>query len=79
MTFSDGSDTRTGRGDQAMGDPGEAVAWLARELAHEGRGIERDQIVFTGGLTAPFDVTPRSRFVARCPDLGDVEITAVDD
>ncbi|WP_420450200.1 2-keto-4-pentenoate hydratase [Ilumatobacter sp.] len=78
VTFSDGADTQTGRGDLAMGDPAEAVAWLARQLAREGLGIERGQIVFTGGLTAPFDVSHGSRFTASCAELGDVAITTAD-
>ena len=78
VTFSDGVDTRTGRGDLAMGDPAEAVAWLARQLAHEGLAVEHGQIVFTGGLTAPFDVLQGARFTASCTELGDVEITTVD-
>ncbi len=74
VSFSNGNETRTGLGEQAMGNPAEAVAWLTRQLAAEGRSIEPGQIVFTGGLTAPFDVSPGSHFVARCSDLGTVEV-----
>lgn len=74
VSFSNQNETRTGLGEQAMGNPAEAVAWLARQLAAEGSAIEPEQIVFTGGLTAPFDVTAGSHFIARCPDLGTVEI-----
>lgn len=78
VTFSNDDATRTGRGDQAMGAPAEAVAWLVRELAAEDRWIDAGQIVFTGGLTAPFDVTNGSCFTAHSPDLGTVEVvTAV--
>ena len=74
VTFSDGDDTRTGRGDQAMGAPAEAVAWLVRELASENRSVDAGQIVFTGGLTAPFDATGSSRFTATSSHLGSVEL-----
>jgi len=53
--LSDGPETRTGEGSQAMGSPVEAVAWLVRSLAVEGLSISEGDIVFTGGLTAPFD------------------------
>ena len=41
-----------------------------------GRVIEAGHIVFTGGLTAPFDVTALSHYTAACSQLGIVEITA---
>ncbi len=77
IEFSDGTITRTGAGSAAMGSPAEAVAWLARSLAEEGERIESGQRVFTGGLTAPFDVTPGGRYAARSSKLGEVQL-AVD-
>jgi len=55
VELSNGVERRTGPGSQAMGSPGEAVAWLVRSLADEGLALRRGEIVFTGGLTAPFD------------------------
>lgn len=55
VTFSDTHDSRSGRGSLAMGSPWEAIAWLARSLALEDLSIRKGDIVFTGGLTAPFD------------------------
>lgn len=78
ISFSNGRETRTGRGDQALDSPAEAVAWLVRALAVEGRSIHTRQIVFTGGLTAPFDVLPGSHFLARSSDLGTIEVAADD-
>lgn len=74
VSFSNGRETRTGLGDQAMGSPAEAVAWLARSLAVEGSAIEPGDLVFTGGLTAPFDVQAGSRYVASAPGLGSVDV-----
>ena len=74
VSFSNGVDTRNGRGEQAMGSPAEAVAWLVRQLATEGRSIEPRHVVFTGGLTAPYDVITDTRYTAQCPELGTVEI-----
>jgi len=72
--FSDGDEERPGRGDQAMGSPADAVAWLVRALGAEGRSVEAGQIVFTGGITAPFDVISGERYTARSPQLGLVTI-----
>lgn len=75
VEFSDQIDSRRGSGEQAMGSPAEAVAWLARQLATEDRSIEPGDIVFTGGLTSPFDVTAGSRYTASCSELGTVEVS----
>ena len=78
VRFSDGIDDRTGLGEQAMGSPATAVAWLVRQLHAEGQRLRADEIVFTGGLTAPFDLNRSSRLTAHCPDLGIVEVTTSD-
>ncbi len=75
IEFSDDAETRTGRGDQAMGSPAESVAWLVRQLDAEGQSIHAGDIVFTGGLTAPFDVSADSHYTASCAELGTVEIS----
>ncbi|MEZ5259799.1 MAG: fumarylacetoacetate hydrolase family protein, partial [Ilumatobacteraceae bacterium] len=56
VTFSDGTESRSGVSAAAMGSPAVAVAWLAERLATEGRRVEAGHLVLTGGLTAPFDV-----------------------
>ena len=75
VRFSNGVDERTGLGEQAMGSPASAVAWLVHQLHTEGHRLRAGEIVYTGGLSAPFDVDLESRLTAYCPDLGNVEIT----
>lgn len=79
VSFSNGNETRRGFGEQAMGSPAEAVAWLTRQLAAEDRSVDAGDIVFTGGLTAPFDVTVGAHYTALCSELGTAEITADND
>lgn len=79
VSFSNGDDTHLELGEQAMGSPVEAVAWLVRQLATEGRAVKAGDIVFTGGLTAPFDVSADARFTARCAELGTVELVTDDE
>jgi len=74
LEYSDGTVTRHGTGSAAMGSPAEAVAWLARSLADEGERIESGQCVFTGGLTAPFDVVAGSLYTVRSLQLGVVRL-----
>ncbi len=75
IEFSDGTTTRHGRGSAAMGSPAEAVAWLARSLAEEGERIEKGHRVFTGGLTAPFDVAAGGLYTARSSRLGKAQLS----
>lgn len=70
MKFGDGSTQRSGQGEVVMGSPAEAVVWLAHRLGAEGDGIEAGMIVFTGGMTAPFDATPGTTYHASCGALG---------
>lgn len=56
VELTNGSEVRSGLGNQAMGSPFEALAWLVRSLAEEGASLRAGEIVFTGGITAPFDV-----------------------
>ncbi len=73
VTFSDGATTNTGTGAQAMESPAEAVAWLVRSLAGEGLALREGQLVFTGGLTAPLDVTAGGVYRAESAALPPVE------
>lgn len=70
VELDDGETVRAGTGANAMGDPCEAVAWLVRSLADEHRGLRAGEIVFTGGLTAPFDVSPATTYRLRADGLG---------
>jgi 2-keto-4-pentenoate hydratase len=74
IELSDGTTTLTGEGSNAMGDPCEAIAWLARSLAGEGQTLRADDIVFTGGLTAPLDLAAGRRYSVRSPSLSRVEL-----
>lgn len=71
----DGRHLTTGRGDQVMGNPLEAVAWLSRHLVERGRPLQRDDVILTGSLTGhhpvPDDVTG---FVADFGDLGAISV-----
>ena len=75
VEFSDGVSTRLGVGSNAMGDPCEAVAWLARSLATEGLALRAGDIVFTGGLTAPHDVEAGTTYSLHSTALPSVDLT----
>ena len=60
-----------------MGSPAEAVAWLVRVLSTEGGSVRAGDIVFTGGLTAPFDLDVGTTYSVRSSVLPPVELTAL--
>jgi len=76
VEFTDGSEVRHGSGANAMGDPNAAIAWLVTSLGEEGAAILAGQLIFTGGLTAPWDVAPLVTYTLRSPVLGGVRTTA---
>jgi 2-keto-4-pentenoate hydratase len=76
VEFSDGHDVRRGVGANAMGSPYAAVAWLARSLRAEGIGLVAGQVVFTGGLTAPFDVCAGGSYTLTSPHLPPAQTAA---
>lgn len=76
VEFTNGHDVRRGVGANAMGNPCAAIAWLARSLRAEGTSLVAGQVVFTGGLTAPFDVRTGERYTLSSPHLPPAHTTA---
>lgn len=75
MTFTkDGGTVQEGSGDAVMGDPAEAVAWLANELGRHGDELPAGQPILSGSLTAAVPAEP-GRYVADFgPRLGAVSV-----
>lgn len=69
-----GDHLAAGRGDQVMGNPLAAVAWLSQHLVERGRTLERGQVVLTGSLTGHHRV---DRAVACAADFGDLGAVSV--
>jgi 2-keto-4-pentenoate hydratase len=66
-----------GTGEKVLGDPVEAVRWLANELALHGRGLAAGDVVITGAAAAMRD--PGSGWlVADFGSLGTLELTLRD-
>lgn len=76
VEFDDDFTRVTGRGANAMGDPRQAVAWLANSLAEEGAALRSGDIVFTGGLTAPMDLVAGRTYTVRAAGLTTVALPA---
>lgn len=61
----------TAAGAAVMGHPAAAVAWLVRQLhVHEGMGLQRGQVVMSGGLTSAVPISAGDTVTAEFAHLG---------
>lgn len=70
----DGNVVTRGHGRDVMGDPFEALAWLARRLARRGFGLSAGDLVAVGSCTGLAQVLPGQTLLARFADLGSVSL-----
>ena len=73
-TLSTGSRTVPGSAAAVMGDPAEAVAWLAGHLLRGGRRLEAGDIVLSGTLCAPTAISVGDHLVADLGELGSITL-----
>jgi 2-keto-4-pentenoate hydratase len=64
----------TGAGAAALGDPVEALAWLANTLAAYGERLEAGRFVMTGSLHAAFPFAAGDRVTIETERLGDLAV-----
>ena len=57
-----------------LGDPREALAWLANELSHLNLTLAAGQVVTTGTCLVPLAVEPGHHFVADFGTFGTVDV-----
>ncbi|MFD8566867.1 2-keto-4-pentenoate hydratase [Streptomyces sp. NPDC059639] len=68
----DGTEIARGNTSAVLGDPTEAVAWLARKVAAFGVRLEAGHLVLPGSCTRAVDVGPGDTFRADFDGLGSV-------
>lgn len=71
----DGEVVSTGLGTACLGDPLEALAWLARAARDVGDPLRAGQVVLSGALGPMHPVHPGARVEARISGLGSVAAT----
>ncbi len=74
-----GSIVETGASGAVLGNPANAVAWLANTLAAYGVQLEAGELVMPGTCTRAINVTPGDTIRAQFDGLGDVTVGFVDD
>ena len=70
-----GAQIAEGRGSTVLGDPVEAVRWLADELSRHGRGLEVGDVVLTGACAVIRDHVAGDELTADFGALGRVSVT----
>ncbi len=73
----DGQTVQEGTGDAVMGDPAEAVAWLANELGRHGDELPAGQPILSGSLTAAVPAEPGMYVADFGAALGSVAVEIV--
>lgn len=70
--FIGGEPVSEGTGAACLGDPLEALLWLARTARQYGRPLRGGQVVLSGALGAMVPVAPGSKVTAEISSLGEV-------
>jgi 2-keto-4-pentenoate hydratase len=76
VTLSVGDNSSVGTGANVLGDPVEAVRWLANELGSLGRTLYAGSAIITGAATAATSLEP-GKITADYGALGSLEVTLV--
>jgi 2-keto-4-pentenoate hydratase len=71
----DGTVVDSGEGAAVLGDPAEAVAWLANELGRRGITLSAGQVILSGSCTAAHPIGAGQRIEARFDQLGSTSAT----
>lgn len=71
----DGEPASRGSGDACLGDPLNALLWLARTAHEHGDPLRAGQVVLSGALGPMLAATPGSTFTASLSGLGTVSVS----
>lgn len=74
VLYQDGEEVARGNTSAVLGDPTEAVAWLARKVASFGVRLEAGHLILPGSCTRAVDVRPGDAFRAEFAGLGSVAV-----
>ncbi|MFG3140471.1 2-keto-4-pentenoate hydratase [Streptomyces sp. NPDC048211] len=74
VLYRDGEQIARGNTSAVLGDPTEAVAWLARKVASFGVRLEAGHVILPGSCTKAVDVRPGESYRADFEGLGSVSV-----
>ena len=70
----DGIEAAVGKGDACLGNPANAVAWLAQTMTHFGDGLRAGDVVMSGALAKMLSAAPGNHFQADFAGFGKVSV-----
>jgi len=69
-----GEERSAGRGANVMGDPRDALVWMANEVTDHGWSLNAGDVVLTGAAAPPMPIVPGDAVLAEFDGLGNVEV-----
>lgn len=72
-----GQEASAGSGANVMGDPADALTWMANEVLGRGWSLGAGEVVLTGASAPPIDIDAGHAVVAEFDGLGAVEVRFV--
>ncbi len=73
----DGTEIGEGRGSAVMGNPLQALAWLANQKAERDEVLKAGDVIMTGSIVATQWITKPCTVLSRVTPLGEVRVTFV--
>lgn len=73
--YRNGTEVASGRSDAVLGNPVNAVAWLARKVASFGVNLEAGHVILPGSVHRAIDAAAGDDFRAEFDSLGSVELS----
>ena len=73
--YKNGEKINNGTGADVLGNPAEAVAWLANKLQEFGVQLNKGDVILSGAITAAPEATRGDVFECVFSDLGSVKVT----
>lgn len=71
----DGIEVSTGTGRNSLGDPLNALAWIANEAQRRGQTLRRGDIILSGALGPVVKIESGDKYTARISGLGSISIS----
>ncbi|SCZ78568.1 2-keto-4-pentenoate hydratase [Acidaminobacter hydrogenoformans] len=72
--WKNGEKINEGKGEDALGDPAYAIAWLGNTLGSFGVPLRKGEVIFSGALSAALNAESGDVFTAKFESLGDIEL-----
>jgi 2-keto-4-pentenoate hydratase len=77
ITFIDGTEIASGLGDAVMGNPLNALAWLANQKSDRGEKLKAGEVIMTGSVVETQWIDKPCEVICRIAPLGEVRLNFI--